>query len=108
MTNTESVLAVLTCLVGAVCIIAAQTKKGVILGSVSSQLSETTKKYVVRSGKRKPFYIYLSVTFISLVTIALLCLRDLESIAIFVGLNLFSIGYFLSYFVLLEPKYKSK
>lgn len=108
MTNAETVLVVLTCLVGTTCIIAVQNKKGVILGSVSSQLSGSTKKYIERSGRRKPFYTYLCATLISLVAIALLFLEDLESMVIFIVLNLLPIGYFLSYFVLLEPKDKSE
>lgn len=108
MTNADTILIIITCLVGIACIIAVQVKRGLIMGSVWSQLNGSAKKYVERSGKRKLFYIYLSIAFVAIVLIALLFLKNLESMAIFIILNLLSIGYFLSYFVLLEPKDKTK
>jgi hypothetical protein len=108
MTNAENILVPITCLVGIVCIIAVQIKKGIIMGSIRSELEGSAKKYIARSEKQKPFYIYLSLAFIVSLLVALLFTRDLESIAIFTGSNLFTIGYFLNYFVLLEPKDESK
>ena len=109
MTDADTILIIITCLVGIVCITAVQIKKGLIMGSILSQLGgSSTKKYTERSEKRKSFYIYLGVAFASITLVALLFMRDLESIAIFVILNLLSIRYFLNYFVLLEPKDKTE
>jgi hypothetical protein len=108
MTNAETILIILTCLIGIACITAVQIKRGVIMGSVRSQLGEGVKKYVERSEKRKPFYVYLSVTFVIVALIALLFIKDIQGMVIFSVLNLVSIGYFLNYFVLLEPKDKFK
>jgi len=109
MTDADIILIIVTCLVGIVCITSVQIKRGLIMGSILSQLGEgSAKKYVVRSEKRKSFYIYLSIALAIIVLIALLFLKSLESMAIFVILNLLFIRYFLNYFVLLEPKDKSE
>ncbi len=108
MADADTILIILTCLIGIVCITAVQIKKGLIMGSIWSQLGEGTKKYIERSEKRKLFYIYLGVAFAIIILVALLFMRDLESMAIFTILNLLSIRYFLNYFILLEPKDKSE
>lgn len=108
MTDPESTLVFITCLVGAVCGIAVLSRRGVIYGSARSHLNDAAKKYVQRPGKRNQFYLYLGIAFIVALLVALLSTRDLKLIAFFVGFNSLSIGYFLSYFVLLEPKDKSK
>jgi Flp pilus assembly protein TadB len=109
MTDADIVLIIITCLVGIVCITAVQIKKGLIMGSILSQLGEgNTKKYVERSEKRKSFYICLGAAFAIITLVALLFMRDIESMAIFAILNLLSIRYFLNYFVLLEPKDKAE
>ena len=52
MTDADIILIIVTCLVGIVCITAVQIKKGLIMGSILSQLSESsTKKYVERKEK---------------------------------------------------------
>jgi Flp pilus assembly protein TadB len=107
--NADIILIIITCLVGIVCVTAVQIKKGLIMGSIWSQMGEEgTKKYVEQSEKRKSFYIYLSVAFAIIILIALLFMRDLESMAIFTILNLLFIRYFLNYFVLLKPKDKTE
>ena len=107
MINSDTVLIILTCLVGTVCIIAVQIKKGIIIGSVWSQLGKDTKIYSVRNEKRKLYYTYLGIALAAIILIALVFMRDLESMAIFAILNVLSIRYFLNYFVLLEPKERS-
>ena len=107
MTDVDTILIIITCLVGIVCITAVQIKRGLIMGSILSQLGESgTKKYVERKEKRKPFYIYLCLAIVISVLFALLFTADVKLIAIFSGSNLFTVGYFLHYFVLLEPKDK--
>jgi len=78
------------------------------MGSVWSQLGKNKRKYLERSEKQKPFYIYLCLAFVVSVLFALLFTSDFKLIVVFTGSNLFTIGYFLNYFVLLEPEDKSE
>jgi hypothetical protein len=108
MNDAETILVLITCLVGITCVIAVQNRQGVILGSVSSGLKAANKKYVERSGKRNQYYLLLAIALVSILLVGLLLTRDIQLLTIFTVLNLFSIGYFLCYFVLLEPKDKSE
>lgn len=104
MIDSDTILIILTCLVGIVCITAVQIKKGIIMGSVWSQLGKDTEIYAVRNEKKKSYYIYLGIALATVILIALMFMKDLESMAIFASLNVLSIRYFLNYFVLLESK----
>jgi hypothetical protein len=107
MNDAEDSLVLITCLVGVICGISVSSKQGLIMGSVVSTQKGAVKKYVVRKGRRRTFYIYLGIVFLIALSVALLLTRDIKSISFFIGFNMLSVGYFLTYFVLLEPKDKS-
>lgn len=105
--DAEDALVLITCLVGIVCIIAVQSKQGIVLGSTSlSRFKKSSVKYVKQSEQRRPFYIALVAALVIILLVALSFTRDIMQIAFFVGFNAVSVSYFLSYFILLKPKGK--
>jgi hypothetical protein len=87
--------------------IAVQSKKGIVLGAATlSSLKKSTDKYVERKGRRGLFYKYLGVVSTALLLFSLLVTYDLKHVALFVGINMLFVSYFLTYFILLERKGK--
>lgn len=106
--DAEAILVIITCLVGIICGIAVANKRGIMLGSLTSVLKQSARKYVVRERRRKPFYSYLGVAFVVVTAVALLFTRNLAQLAFFISFNMLSIAYLLNYFILLEPKDNSE
>lgn len=100
--HSEDLLVMLMGAVVITCWIAGSNKRGLILFSVKSYLDEGAKKYREKKGKRKPYFISLSVALALNLLIALIFTRDIAWIAVFITINMIFITYCLRSFVLLE------